>query len=55
MRLTERDIQILLKVNECMWLSTSQIKRYFFQDNTMRAVNKRLRSLLSDCFFKLSL
>jgi len=45
MRLTDRDIQILLKVHECGWLSTSQIKRYFFDHATPRAVNKRLQVL----------
>ena len=47
MRLTDRDINILLKVHQCGWLSTRQIKRYFFANATDRAVTKRLR-LLSD-------
>jgi hypothetical protein len=46
MQLTDRDIQILKKVNECLWLSTSQIKRCFFADTTTRAVSKRLRLLV---------
>lgn len=45
MRLTERDIQILQKVNECLWLSTTQLKRYFFPSTTLYAVNKRLKIL----------
>ena len=45
MRLTERDIQILLKVNECYWLSTTQLKRYFFPSTTLYAINKRLKIL----------
>jgi hypothetical protein len=47
MRLTDRDIKILLKVNDCYWLSTMQLKRYFFPGTTLRAVNKRLK-LLAD-------
>lgn len=46
MRLTDRDIDILRKVNECSWLSTKQIKRNFFETTTKRAVNKRLRLLV---------
>ncbi|MCI0550228.1 MAG: replication-relaxation family protein, partial [Anaerolineae bacterium] len=46
MRLTERDLHILKKVYECRWLSTRQIKRYFFPNTTDRAVNKRLRLLV---------
>lgn len=48
MRLTGRDIQMLLKVNECQWLSTSQIKRYFFALTTNRAVNKRMKVLVDE-------
>jgi hypothetical protein len=48
MRLTERDLQILLKVHECLWLSTQQIKRYFFVGATDRAVNKRLKLLVDN-------
>jgi hypothetical protein len=50
MRLTERDLHILLKVHECYWLSTQQIKRYFFVGATNRAVNKRLRLLADNRF-----
>ncbi|MCI0552065.1 MAG: replication-relaxation family protein [Anaerolineae bacterium] len=39
-------MHILRKVCECRWLSTRQIKRYFFPDTTDRAVNKRLRLLV---------
>ncbi|GEM_PF-2175858 len=46
MRLTDRDIDILRKINECSWLSTKQIKRCFFETTTKRAVNKRLRLLV---------
>lgn len=48
MKLTNRDIQILLKINECLWLSTKQIKSYFFPSTTMRAINKRLKMLVNE-------
>ncbi len=48
MRLTERDIQILLKLNWCYWLNTTQIRRYFFQGTTLRTINKRLKLLVDE-------
>lgn len=47
MRLTERDIQMLRKLHQCYWLSTSQIKRYFFANTSRRAINKRLFILMT--------
>ena len=46
MRITKRDIRIMQKVNQCRWLSTTQLKRLFFPDTTLRAVNKRLKILV---------
>jgi hypothetical protein len=46
MKLTIRDIEILQKVHECFWLSTSQIKQSFFPGTSLRAINKRLNLLM---------
>jgi len=50
MQIRERDIKILMKVNECRWLATSQLKRYFFSNATTRAVSKRLNLLVKAGF-----
>lgn len=44
-RLTERDIQILSKCAVARWLTTRQVRSYFFPAVTPRAAQKRLRKL----------
>jgi hypothetical protein len=44
-RLTERDLKLLLKLNAAGWLTTRQIRSWFFQDRSTNAVCKRLRRL----------
>src|SRR5437016_6307999 len=45
MRLTERDKEILRKLQRCKWLTTSQIQRVFFPDAALDPVRKRMRKL----------
>lgn len=44
-RLTDRDVQILVKCAVCRWLTTAQIQRLYFKNATLNAVQKRLRKL----------
>jgi len=44
-RLTERDLQVLVKCAICRWLTTGQIQRLYFPKATLNAVQKRLRKL----------
>jgi hypothetical protein len=44
-RLTDRDARILVKLAICRWLTTDQIKRLYFPEATLNAVQKRLRKL----------
>jgi Replication-relaxation len=44
-RLTERDLRVLVKCALCRWLTTDQIKRLYFPEATLNAVQKRLRKL----------
>lgn len=44
-RLTNRDRSLMVKSSVCRWLSTTQIRRLFFPDATVNAVQKRLRKL----------
>lgn len=46
-RLTERDLKILKKINAAGWLTTEQIGKYFFPGKSVNAVSKRLRKLAS--------
>jgi hypothetical protein len=48
MRLMPRDIKLFAKLNECQWLSTSQIQRVMFEGVSLNAVNKRMRKLIND-------
>jgi hypothetical protein len=44
-RITERDMQILVKCAICRWLTTAQIRRIYFPKASLNAVQKRLRKL----------
>ena len=44
-RLTERDVRMLVKCAVCRWLTTDQLKRLYFPKATLNAVQKRLRKL----------
>lgn len=44
-RLTERDLQMLVKCALCRWLTTDQLRRLYFPAATLNAVQKRLRKL----------
>ncbi len=44
-RVTERDVQILVRCAVCRWLTTAQIRRLYFPDASLNAVQKRLRKL----------
>jgi hypothetical protein len=44
-RLTARDLRILVKCALCRWLTTDQLKRLYFPEATLNAVQKRLRKL----------
>jgi len=51
-RLTERDERLLVKLAQCLWLTTAQIKRLYFPDGTLNAVQKRLRKLADDGYLR---
>jgi hypothetical protein len=44
-RLTDRDVRMLAKCAICRWLTTDQLRRLYFPDATLNAVQKRLRKL----------
>jgi hypothetical protein len=44
--LTDRDLQIIQKLNAAGWLTTRQIRDYFFPGKSTNAVSKRLRKLI---------
>jgi Replication-relaxation len=44
-RLTERDVRMLVKCAVCRWLTTDQLKRLYFPQAALNAVQKRLRKL----------
>src|SRR6266567_8257842 len=44
-RLTDRDLRMLEKCAACRWLTTGQVKRLYFPEATLNAVQKRLRKL----------
>src|SRR2546422_3465285 len=44
-RLTDRDLRMLVKLAVCRWLATAQIQRLYFPEATLNAVQKRLRKL----------
>ena len=45
LRLTDRDVRMLVKCALCRWLTTDQLKRLYFPGATQNAVQKRLRKL----------
>src|SRR6267154_5808460 len=44
-RITQRDVRLLAKLGVCRWLTTTQVKRLYFPEATLNAVQKRLRKL----------
>jgi len=44
-RLTERDVRMLVKCAVCRWLTTDQLRLLYFPKATLNAVQKRLRKL----------
>jgi hypothetical protein len=44
-RLTDRDVRMLVKCALCRWLTTDQVRRLYFPKATLNAVQKRLRKL----------
>lgn len=51
-RLMERDIRILRKCACARWLTTSQIKRYFFAETHIDVARHRLQKLVRDRFLR---
>ena len=49
-RFTDRDLKILQKLNAAGWLTSKQIRDYFFPDKSTNAVCKRLRKLIAHRF-----
>src|SRR5437867_4679229 len=45
LRITDRDLRLLVKCAMCRWLTTDQVKRLYFAEATLNAVQKRLRKL----------
>lgn len=45
-KITERDLRILQKLSAAGWLTTEQLRNYFFPTKSTRAVCKRLRKLI---------
>jgi len=45
LRLTDRDVRMLVKCGICRWLTTDQLRRLYFPKATLNAVQKRLRKL----------
>lgn len=50
--LTDRDVRMLVKCALCRWLTTDQLKRMYFADATLSAVQKRLRKLADARFLR---
>ncbi len=44
-RVTERDVRMLVKCALCRWLTTDQLRHLYFPKATLNAVQKRLRKL----------
>jgi len=51
-RLTDRDVRLLAKCAICRWLTTDQIKRLYFPEATLNAVQKRLRKLADSGYLR---
>lgn len=49
-RITDRDVRLLVKCAAARWLTTGQIRRMFFPESTLDAVRKRLRKLADEGF-----
>ena len=45
LRITERDMRLLVKCAVCRWLTTDALKQLYFPEATLNAVQKRLRKL----------
>src|SRR3989442_3514436 len=45
LRITDRDVRLLVKCAVCRWLTTDQIRRVYFPEASLNAVQKRLRKL----------
>ncbi len=52
LRLTDRDVRMLVKCAVCRWLTTAQIKRLYFPEVTLNAVQKRLRKLSDAAYLR---
>jgi len=51
-RLTDRDVRMLVKCGICRWLTTDQLKRLYFPETTLNAVQKRLRKLADEGYLR---
>jgi acyl CoA:acetate/3-ketoacid CoA transferase alpha subunit len=51
-QVTGRDLELLGKLAVCRWLTTTQIKRLYFPDASLNAVQKRLRKLAEEGFVR---
>jgi hypothetical protein len=51
--ITERDLKIFQKLNAAGWLTTAQIRDYFFPGKSANAVSKRLRKLMAARYLSL--
>jgi len=49
---TKRDKSLIVKCGLCRWLTTTQIRRVYFPDATLNAVQKRLRKLTETGFLR---
>src|ERR1044071_8978953 len=52
--MTERDLKIFQKLNAAGWLTTEQIRNYFFPGKSTNAVSKRLRKLVAAGYLSLT-
>jgi Replication-relaxation len=52
--LTDRDLRILEKLSVAAWLTTRQIRDYFFPAKSANAVSKRLRKLVEEKYLALA-
>jgi len=52
--MTERDLKIFQKINAAGWMTTEQIRNYFFPGKSTNAVSKRLRKLVAAGYLSLT-
>src|SRR3989442_12919881 len=52
LRITDRDVRLLVKCAVCRWLTTDQIRRVYFPEASLNAVQKRLRKLSEAGYLK---